>query len=149
MHRTYEDIIARAEKEMDDDAESIITNERYSFIGSIIGDCLKKNKTQELTTSDKIDRIVTNRWLALPIFAAVMWLVYYVSVTTVGSILTDWTNDTLFGEWIIPAAQSFFEGIGCADWLTGLIVDGSYLRCWCCTWIRTSDACIIHFPCIP
>ena len=119
-----EDIIARAEKEMDDDAESIITNERYSFIGSIIGDCLKKNKTQELTTSDKIDRIVTNRWLALPIFAAVMWLVYYVSVTTVGSILTDWTNDTLFGEWIIPAAPSFFEGIGCADWLTGLIVDG-------------------------
>ena len=119
-----EDIIARAEKEMDDDAESIITNERFSFIGSIIGDCLKKNKTQELTTSDKIDRIVTNRWLALPIFAAVMWLVYYVSVTTVGSILTDWTNDTLFGEWIIPAAQSFFEGIGCADWLTGLIVDG-------------------------
>ena len=119
-----EDIIARAEKEMDDDAESIITNERYSFIGSIIGDCLKKNKTQELTTSDKIDRIVTNRWLALPIFAAVMWFVYYVSVTTVGSILTDWTNDTLFGEWIIPAAQSFFEGIGCADWLTGLIVDG-------------------------
>ena len=119
-----EDIIARAEKEMDDDAESIITNERYSFIGSIIGDCLKKNKTQELTTSDKIDRIVTNRWLALPIFAAVMWLVYYVSVTTVGSILTDWTNDTLFGEWIIPAAQSFFEGIGCAEWLTGLIVDG-------------------------
>ena len=119
-----EDIIARAEKEMDDDAESIITNERYSFIGSIIGDCLKKNKTQELTTSDKIDRIVTNRWLALPIFAAVMGLVYYVSVTTVGSILTDWTNDTLFGEWIIPAAQSFFEGIGCADWLTGLIVDG-------------------------
>ena len=119
-----EDIIARAEKEMDDDAESIITNERYSFIGSIIGDCLKKNKTHELTTSDKIDRIVTNRWLALPIFAAVMWLVYYVSVTTVGSILTDWTNDTLFGEWIIPAAQSFFEGIGCADWLTGLIVDG-------------------------
>ena len=112
---------------------------RDSFIGSIIGDCLKKNKTQELTTSDKIDRIVTNRWLALPIFAAVMWLVYYVSVTTVGSILTDWTNDTLFGEWIIPAAQSFFEGIGCADWLTGLIVDGvisgvvlyldSYLRC--------------------
>ena len=119
-----EDIIARAEKEMDDDAESIITNERYSFIGSIIGDCLKKNKKQELTTSDKIDRIVTNRWLALPIFAAVMWLVYYVSVTTVGAILTDWTNDTLFGEWIIPAAQSFFEGIGCADWLTGLIVDG-------------------------
>ena len=119
-----EDVIARAETEMDDDAESIITNERYTFIGSIIGDCLKKNRKEELTTSDKIDRIVTNRWLALPIFAVVMYIVYYVSVTTVGSILTDWTNDTLFGEWIIPAAQSFFEGIGCADWLTGLIVDG-------------------------
>ena len=119
-----EDIIARAEKEMDDDAESIITNERYSFIGSIIGDCLKKNKTQELTTSDKIDRIVTNRWLALPIFAAVMWLVYYVSITTVGGFLTDWTNDVLFGEIIPPAIENFLVSINCADWLQGLILDG-------------------------
>ena len=109
---------------MDDDAESIITNERYVYISSIIGDCVTKNRAKEMSTSDKIDRIVTNRWLALPIFAVIMWIVYYVSVTTVGAILTDWTNDTLFGEWIIPAAQSFFEGIGCADWLTGLIVDG-------------------------
>lgn len=77
-----------------------------------------------MSPSDKIDRIVTNRFLALPIFAAVMFLVYYVSVTTVGTILTDWTNDTLFGEWIIPAAQSGLEAIGCADWLTGLLVDG-------------------------
>ncbi len=119
-----ESIITEAENEMDDDSESIITNERYNYIASIIGGCLTKGSKETLTTSDKIDRIVTNRWLALPIFAVVMYIVYYVSVTTVGSILTDWTNDTLFGEWIIPAAQSFFEGIGCADWLTGLIVDG-------------------------
>ncbi len=112
------------EDAFDDDTESIITNERYVYISSIIGDCVTKNRAKEMSTSDKIDRIVTNRWLALPIFAVIMWIVYYVSVTTVGAILTDWTNDTLFGEWIIPAAQSFFEGIGCADWLTGLIVDG-------------------------
>ena len=116
--------IKALEDAFDDDTESIITNERYVYISSVVADSCKKNGAKKLTTSDKIDRIVTNRWLALPIFAAVMWLVYYVSVTTVGSILTDWTNDTLFGEWIIPAAQSFFEGIGCADWLTGLIVDG-------------------------
>ena len=119
-----ESIITEAENAMDDDSESIITNERYNYIASIIGGCLTKGSKETLTTSDKIDRIVTNRWLALPIFAVVMYIVYYVSVTTVGSILTDWTNDTLFGEWIIPAAQNFFEGIGCADWLTGLIVDG-------------------------
>ena len=119
-----ESIITEAENTMDDDSESIITNERYNYIASIIGGCLTKGSKETLTTSDKIDRIVTNRWLALPIFAVVMYIVYYVSVTTIGSILTDWTNDTLFGEWIIPAAQSFFEGIGCADWLTGLIVDG-------------------------
>ncbi len=117
--------IKTLEDEFDDDTESIITNERYEYIASIIDECVTKNKKKEkLTTSDKIDRIVTNRFLALPIFAVVMFLVYYVSVTTVGAILTDWTNDTLFGEWIIPGAQSFFENIGCADWLTGLIVDG-------------------------
>ena len=116
--------IKEMEDAFDNDTESIITNERYVYISSIIGDCVTKNRAKEMSTSDKIDSIVTNRWLALPIFAVIMWIVYYVSVTTVGSILTDWTNDTLFGEWIIPAAQSFFEGIGCADWLTGLIVDG-------------------------
>ena len=99
-------------------------NERYTYISSIIDECYKKNSKNKLTVSDKIDRVVTNRWAALPIFAVVMFLVYYVSVTSVGAILTDWTNDTLFGEWIIPGAQSFFESIGCADWLTGLIVDG-------------------------
>ena len=116
--------IKEMEDKFDDDTESVITNERYVYISSIIGECVTKNNKEKLTTSDKIDRIVTNRWAALPIFAVVMWIVYYVSVTTVGALLTDWTNDTLFGEWIIPGAQSFFEGIGCADWLTGLIVDG-------------------------
>ena len=116
--------IKALEDAFDDDTESIITNERYTYISSIIDECYKKNAKNKLTVSDKIDRVVTNRWAALPIFAIVMFLVYYVSVTTVGAILTDWTNDTLFGEWIIPAAQGFFENIGCADWLTGLIVDG-------------------------
>ena len=116
--------IVSCEKEMDDDAESIITGERYNYISNMIEDCYKKRVKNKMSPSDKIDRIVTNRFLALPIFAAVMFLVYYVSVTTVGTILTDWTNDTLFGEWIIPAAQSGLEAIGCADWLTGLLVDG-------------------------
>ena len=117
--------IKELEDKFDDDTESIITNERYVYISSIVGECVTKaNKKEKLTTSDKIDKIVTNRWAALPIFAVVMFLVYYVSVTTVGAFLTDWTNDTLFGEWIIPGAQTLFENIGCADWLTGLIVDG-------------------------
>ena len=117
--------IKALEDKFDDDTESIITNERYTYITSIIGKCVKKAQGKEkLTISDKIDRVVTNRILALPIFAAVMFIVYYVSITTVGGFLTDWTNDTLFAEWIIPGAQSFFESIGCADWLTGLIVDG-------------------------
>ena len=113
------------EEKMDDDTESIITNERYTYITSIIGKCVKKATGKEkLTTSDKIDKIVTNRFASLPIFALIMFVVYYVSVTTVGAFLTDWTNDTLFGEWIIPGAQSFFDNIGCAAWLSGLIVDG-------------------------
>ena len=116
--------IKRCEDEMDDDAESIITNERYLYISSIIEDCFVRRNKGGHTVSDKIDEIVTNRWLALPIFAVVMFIVYYVSVTTVGSILTDWTNDTLFGEWIIPAAQNGLDAINCAPWLSGLIVDG-------------------------
>ena len=108
--------ISALEEKMDDDTESIITNERYTYITSIIGKCVKKATGKEkLTTSDKIDKIVTNRFAALPIFALIMFVVYYVSVTTVGGFLTDWTNDT---------AQSFFDNIGCAAWLSGLIVDG-------------------------
>ena len=112
------------EKEFDDDTESIITNERYVYISSIIDACYTKNKKRTMSTSDKIDKWVTNRWLALPIFALVMFIVYYVSVTTVGAILTDWTNDTLFGEWIVPGVQSALESVNCADWLTSLIADG-------------------------
>ena len=116
--------IQEMEDKFDDDTESIITNERYVYISSIIGDCVKKNKTQELTTSDKIDRIVTNRWLALPIFAIVMWIVYYVSVSTVGDFVTGWTNDVLFEEIIPPAIENILVSVNCADWLQGLILDG-------------------------
>ena len=112
------------EKEFDDDTESIITNERYVYISSIIDACYTKNKKKTMSTSDKIDKWVTNRWLALPIFALVMFIVYYVSVTTVGAILTDWTNDTLFAEWIVPGVQSALESVNCADWLTSLIANG-------------------------
>ena len=116
--------IKQLEDKFDDDTESIITNERYVYISSIIGDCVTKNKKNAMTTSDKIDRIVTNRWLALPIFAVVMWVVYYVSVTTVGTFVTDWTNDVLFGEIIPPAIENLLNAIHCADWLQGLILDG-------------------------
>ena len=93
-----EEDIRSAEKELDDDAESIITNERYVYIAELIKGCIKKNGKEKLTVSDKIDKIVTNRWLALPIFAVVMILVYYVSVTTVGGFATDWANDGVFGD---------------------------------------------------
>ena len=117
--------ISELENKMDDDTESIITNERYVYISSIIKSCYTKNKTGEkLTISDKIDRVVTNRFLALPIFVVVMYIVYYVSITTVGAFLTDWTNDVLFGEIIPPAIESFLTAVHCADWLQGLILDG-------------------------
>ena len=126
--------IEKIEKEMDDDTESIITNERYVYISSIIGECYTKAGKEKLTTSDKIDKIVTNRWLALPIFAVVMFIVYYVSVTTVGTWATDWANDGVFGEgWSlfgleipgIPVIiESALSAIGCADWLQALILDG-------------------------
>ncbi len=126
--------ITRIEKEMDDDTESIITNERYVYISSIIHECFTRNKVEKLTISDKIDQIVTNRFLALPIFAVVMFIVYYVSVTTVGTWATDWANDGVFGEGFslfgldIPGVPVVVEGIltavGCADWLQGLILDG-------------------------
>ena len=116
--------IERMEELFDDDTESIITNERYMYISSIIQDCVTKNRKNKMTTSDKIDRFVTNRWLALPIFAVVMFLVYYISVSTVGTWITDWTNDVLFGEMIPPAVERFLVGIGCAGWLQGLILDG-------------------------
>ena len=119
-----ENDIKSAEDEMDDDSESIITNERYVYIASVIKNCYKKKNKNGLTVSDKIDKVVTNRFLALPIFALVMFIVYYVSITTVGSWCTDWTNDVLFGEWIPDAVNGFLEKINCAGWLQSLIVDG-------------------------
>ena len=118
-----ESAIRVCEETMDDDSEGIITGERYEYISKLVGHCVRKGKTG-LSTSDKIDRIVTSRWLALPIFAVVMTLVYYISVSTIGDIVTGFTNDTFFGEWISPAVENFLVGIGCADWLTGLIVEG-------------------------
>lgn len=126
--------ISLIEREMDDDTESIITNERYVYISSIIKECYTKNKKNAITVSDKIDRIVTNRFLALPIFAVIMYLVYYVSVTTVGTWATDWANDGVFGEGFsffgidIPGVPvvigNILTAVGCADWLQGLILDG-------------------------
>ena len=120
-----EQTIQGCETEMDDDAESIITNQRYSYINKLVSLSVKKGKTKgSLTTSDKIDRIVTNRILALPIFALVMFLVYYISVTTIGTIVTDFTNDTFVGEWVQAPVMNWLSGIGTADWLVGLIGDG-------------------------
>ena len=129
--------IKMLEDKFDDDTESIITNERYTYISSIIHDCVTKAKGEKLTTSDKIDKIVTNRFLALPIFAAVMFIVYYVSVTTVGTWATDWVNDGVFADgWhlfgiesiFVPSIPAIIEGglnaIGCAGWLQSLILDG-------------------------
>ena len=116
--------IKTLEDAFDDDTESIITNERYVYISSIIGKCVTKGQKGGMTVSDKIDRIVTNRWLALPIFAVVMFIVYYVSITTVGGFLTDWTNDVLFGDIIPPAIEKALVAVNCADWLQGLSLDG-------------------------
>mgnify|MGYP000671977089 FL=1 len=118
-----ENEIQSCEAALDDDSESIIVNERYVYISSIINDCYKKNRAG-LTISDKIDMVVTNRWLALPIFAVVMFIVYFVSVTTVGTWITDWTNDVLFGKIIPQAVENLLVAAGTADWLQSLILDG-------------------------
>ena len=125
--------IKEMEDKFDDDTESVITNERYVYISSIIGDCLKKKVASgKMTISDKIDRVVTNRILALPIFAAIMWLMYAIAMGTsvadggigIGTFATDWTNDVLFGEIVPNALGGFLESIGVAGWLYGLIMDG-------------------------
>ncbi|MBR3862612.1 MAG: ferrous iron transport protein B, partial [Clostridia bacterium] len=117
--------IVDCENELDDDAESIITNQRYAYISRVVAKAVvKKAAKHALSASDKIDRVVTNRILALPIFAVIMWAVYYISITTVGDWVTGWTNDVLFGEWIVGGLAGWLEGIGCAAWLTGLIADG-------------------------
>ncbi|MEE1013832.1 MAG: ferrous iron transport protein B [Clostridia bacterium] len=119
-----EEDIKAAEKELDDDAESIITNERYEYIGRLMQKHYKKKNVGKLSVSDKIDKIVTNRILALPIFVVVMWLVYTLSIGTIGDWTVGFMNDTLFGEWIVPGVTAGLEAIGCAEWLTSLIADG-------------------------
>ena len=119
-----ESIIVKCEEEFDDDAEGIITGERYEFIGTLVSKVIKKKNTSKHTISDKIDKIVTNRILALPIFALIMWAVYYIAVSSLGTILTDWTNDTLFGEIIGENVATFLENVGTAPWLQSLINDG-------------------------
>ena len=122
---TVESIIAEVEKDLDDDAESIITTDRYNYIATIIDSCYTKRNKQKLSLSDKIDQIVTNRILALPIFVAIMFLVYYVSISTIGTGMTDWVNDVAFGENGIPMyVESALTSLGTADWLSGLIKDG-------------------------
>lgn len=117
--------IKDCEDEMDDDSESIIINQRYSYIGCIISSVLtKKHDGHAMTVSDKIDRVVTNRILALPIFFAIMTFVYYISVTTIGTWATDWTNDVFFGEYVNDAAAGLMEAIAAPDWLESLVVDG-------------------------
>ncbi len=121
--------ITDCEKEMDDDAESIITNQRYAYINTVVSRAVKKKeRTEHLTMSDKIDRIVTNRILALPVFAVIMALIYTIAMGSTGfsfgTMATDWTNDVLFGEIVPPAVEGFLVSIGCADWLIGLINDG-------------------------
>ena len=124
--------IAAVEKEMDDDAEAIITNERYLAIADMIKACYKKKNVGGSTVSDKIDRIVTNRWLALPIFAVVMFLIYALAMgkpipdggISIGTTLTDWTNDVFSGEWLVEGSRSLLEGWGVAPWLVGLVADG-------------------------
>lgn len=119
-----EDIIAKYEQQMEDDSESIITDARYMYISKVVSKVYNRRHREGLSTSDKIDRIVTNRILALPIFALVMYIVYYVSVTSVGTMFTDWTNDVLFGEIIPPIIEQFLVSIHCAQWLIDLILDG-------------------------
>ena len=116
--------IQAAEAELDDDAESIITNERYVYIGQLMKRCYHKKSAGKLTTSDKIDQVVTNRFLALPIFAVVMFAVYWIAMGPFGTFLTDWTNDVLGTEWLVGIPRAALEGWGVSEVLVGLICDG-------------------------
>ena len=125
IRAAIEEAIRECEIEMDDDAESIITNQRYAYISRLVSTSVKKGRPKgALTASDRIDRVLTNRVLGLPIFALIMFLVYYISVTTIGTIVTDFTNDTFVGAWIQAPVVGWLEGLGVAGWLVGLIGDG-------------------------
>ena len=125
LSKHIEEHIADCEAELDDDAESIVINQRYAYINNVAPKAMtKKANHEKLSTSDKIDRIVTNRLLALPIFVAIMYLVYWLAISKIGTPLTDWANDTLFGEWIIPGAKKGLESLGASGWVVSLVVDG-------------------------
>ena len=157
--------IADCEKEMEDDAESIITNQRYAYINTVVEKAVrKKARVEHLTVSDKIDQVVTNRIFALPIFALIMFLMYALSMGTsivdggisIGSFATDWTNDVLFGEIVPNALGGFLESVGVAGWLYGLIMDGivagvgavwaSFPRCWFCSSCFPSWKTLVTWP---
>jgi ferrous iron transport protein B len=122
--RHIESDILDVERQFDDDSESIVINDRYEFITRTLSTCFDKKSTRRQTISDKIDRIVTNRVLALPIFVAAMFLVYYISIGSIGDWTVGFMNDTLFGEWIIPAVAGFLTNLGVAPWLVSLVADG-------------------------
>ncbi|WP_456078218.1 ferrous iron transport protein B [Mogibacterium diversum] len=125
LSKHIEEHIADCEAELDDDAESIVINQRYAYINKVAPKAMaKKANHEKLSTSDKIDRIVTNRLLALPIFVAIMYLVYWLAISKIGTPLTDWANDTLFGEWIIPGAKKGLMSLGASGWVVSLVVDG-------------------------
>ena len=125
LKKHLEEHIQDCEKELDDDAESIITNQRYAYINKVVDKAVKKKAAlHSLSTSDKIDKIVTNRILALPIFALVMVVVYWIAMGPFGTFLTDWTNDVLGGAWLTEGSRSLLTSWGTADWLTGLVSDG-------------------------
>ena len=125
LKQHLEEHIQDCEKELDDDAESIITNQRYAYISRVVGKAVRKKAAlHSLSTSDKIDKIVTNRVLALPIFALVMVVVYWIAMGPFGTFLTDWTNDVLGGAWMTEGSRSLLTSWGTADWLTGLVSDG-------------------------
>lgn len=116
--------VSAVEKAEEDDSEAIVTNERYEFIAKLLKNVYVKKKAGQMSISDKIDQVVTNRWLALPIFAAVMFFVYWVSVATLGTVVTDWTNDVLVGEWIQPFFENILVSAGAAEWVISFVVDG-------------------------
>ncbi len=138
--------IEACEKKLDDDSESIITDQRYQKIGKMLAGGTRKKVQGQLSVSDKIDRIVTNRWLALPIFAIVMFLVYYVSVSTVGDILTGFTNDTLFGEWIAEPVREWLAAIGTQGLAGGVGRGRRHRRCGRGARVCSPDACAVLIP---
>ncbi len=122
--KTAEETTKAVETALDDDAESIITNEKYEYIASLLKGIYRKKHAGQMSVSDRIDQVVTNRWLALPIFAVIMTLTYLIAVSGIGQWMTDWVNDTLFGGIIQPGVQTLMQNAGCSDWLVSLVVDG-------------------------